>query len=106
MNKNDPDRLLGDLLRHDALYVRDWVGKVLEGHQRASGAFNWLGLAEGSAFKARQMQSHVIEPTQIGWAHIATMIYEHLALEANETEKESLFCSSMMLRAFMISKLG
>ena len=80
--------------------VKRWLTNVEPGQQSPSQKFDWLGLAEATASKARSEMD-------LDWAEIAISIYNQLARKVDSpSRKESLMYSQMNLRAFFISRLG
>ena len=101
INQLQSSEQLNNLLQQDATYVQTWLKRIESHSLNPPEGFNWLGLAEAAAFKARSASN-------LAWAEVATWVYQRLVAEANNNmrQKESLMISLMMLRATMITKLG
>ena len=106
MDKFNSDRLLYSLLEQDSIQVINWLEHVLTKRQKVSESFNWLTLADASTFKARSISSYS-QKERLGWAKIATLIYEFLAGTKLEVIADNSYIySSMMLRIYMIKTCG
>lgn len=92
--------LLNELLQQDAASVKAWLKQTELDLLKLPEEFNWLGLAEAAAFEAQSA-------SDITWAEVAILVYERLTAETtNNSTRESLMISSMLLRAAMIAKFG
>jgi hypothetical protein len=99
MNQSQATQLLSNLLQQPPTQVQNWIRSVWIGQQRAPEKFNWLGLADAAALRARSQQD-------LSWAKVASMLYERLADEADLSGREKYIESAMQLKAYMITKIG
>ena len=92
------------LLTKDSLTVQRWLDAVLSDHEAVSDEFNWLGLAQSSAQKARAQSDRV---EALKWATIALSVYRYLATKRDvKSVSNSYELSAMSLRAAIICKFG
>ena len=97
MDESEATTLFQHLLHQNASDVDTWLKRVDDKEVALPGKFNWLGLADTASLKAR-------ESLDREWAHVAIKIYERLA--HTDRPDSSFAFSAMMLRAYMIEKLG
>jgi hypothetical protein len=107
MSETEAVELLNSLLELDCSQAKDWLSRVWQEEDQVPNGFNWLGLAEAAAFKARKEINPKLKTPNLVCAEVATTIYDFLAnREINSATKESFWQSSMMLRAYMIRRFG
>jgi hypothetical protein len=90
----------------DPKQVLMWVNTIVEGRQEVPEYFNWLGLAQLSANQARSRDDAVSSIPDLDWAKVAIVVYDYLINKADPARRDSLEHSVMMLRAYLIVKLG
>lgn len=99
MQQTTSTELLRRLLQEDVLHVLAWIDEVRMSRQEVPGNFNWLGLAEAAALRARS----ALDPA---WARVAIAAYDQITGPDKPRDREAILCSSMQLRAYMIATLG
>ncbi len=107
MSDFEETNLLNILLQQNAEQVQSWLRSVWAEQQQVPEKFNWLGLAEGAAFNARELarKSDEYHSSSLAWAELAASVYEFLAKKYPELSEQYL-SSLMTLRAYMIIKFG
>jgi hypothetical protein len=107
MTEIEAVKLLKFLLKQNPEQVQSWLKNVWIEQKQVPEKFNWLSLAELSAFNARELAANKSEynSPSIAWADVATSVYEFLADKHPEFSPGYLSCS-MNLRADMIAKFG
>src|SRR5579859_5378420 len=105
MTETKPYYQLSDALQLGPSELREWLTDVWNG-PRDPKEFNWLGLAEATALSATSAVRKGDSESGLAWARLAVLIYQHLIDRAGAASQESLTNSMMMLRVFMINKLG
>lgn len=93
---------LDKLSLREASEIREWLTNVNLGKAIVPKDFNWLGLADRAAFKARQLGN--FNKNNLIWAKIAVEIYEKLARDNGG--QECLQRSAMMLKTYLIIQVG
>jgi hypothetical protein len=98
---------LQELLEKKPEEVQTWWKNVCLGNQNVPDKFNWHGLADCAASKARELVNKFSEDHRYSliWAEVAVSIYEFLA-QKYPNASESYLYSSMTLRAYMILNFG
>ncbi len=99
LDRNEAMQTLNELLDKDPVYVQTWLEDVWQSHREMLQGFNWYGLAQGAASKARSTLS-------LQWGQVALSIYEYLSSKLTSSERESLLSSAISLRAYLIDRLG
>src|SRR5689334_3389009 len=102
---------IDDVLEGQPSEIQEWLRQVQQGQVNAPGLFNWLGLAESTALKAREKERAGSPSQGLAWAQVAISVYEWMAtelylLEEQSSQKESCLISAMVLRTYMICRLG
>jgi hypothetical protein len=105
-----PDKIndAHDLLCKQPIEIQGWLHRVWSGEITPPQHFNWLVLAEVAGTYAQR--NFVLRPEEasaeesLKWAEISISVYERLAQEAKDGF--SFETSGMVLRAFLITKLG
>ncbi|MBW4577689.1 MAG: hypothetical protein KME08_20850 [Aphanothece sp. CMT-3BRIN-NPC111] len=107
MSEDEATKLLNYLLQQDATQVQAWLKSIWTGQQQIPEEFNWQGLAYIAADKARGDSTSTSDSPSLEWAKVAISVYDLLAKKYSESSGfDSFIRSSMMLRAYLILKLG
>ncbi|HMA37060.1 MAG TPA: HEAT repeat domain-containing protein [Chloroflexia bacterium] len=106
------DQLLDQLLNQSAKQVQAWLNRVNEGHAQAPEGFNWILLAEIATRQAKWpqwmeslMEDEYQEPN-LAWAEVAIAIYDHMAQHEHPSFRPPATEKSMLLRAWIIERMG
>jgi hypothetical protein len=105
MGRSGSQPTLHAVLQFPPAEVLGWLSEVWPSQQGPHWAFNWLALAEVAADLASTGCGNS-EGEWHEWALVAVAVYERLAAEAVPGQRDSPECSSMMLRAHLITLVG
>lgn len=97
---------LDTLLQQSPAQLYQWVQAIREGLEQVPQDFNWLGLAEAAALRARFGDDQTSSQPDLEWAKVAILIYNQIISEATPVYRASLERSVMSLKAYLIDKLG
>lgn len=67
---------VNDLLKMEPYQVQAWLKEVWSNQKHAPDDFNWLGLAEGAALKARTHKDIHTAAFNIDWGAVAISLYD------------------------------
>jgi hypothetical protein len=95
-----------ELLQSDPVHVLAWTRQAWSTPDNPVDKSFWLRLAEAAASYARWGRGSPTGLPNRDWAEVATTIYDSLAGFGDGDEAKSHALTSMMLRAFMISRVG
>ncbi|HZS10408.1 MAG TPA: hypothetical protein VFD58_36600 [Blastocatellia bacterium] len=94
------------LLNLTAAQAKEWVDGIMSGDQKEASDFNLSRLAEIAALKARQSADKNLLQPSIDWAGISMSIYNRLASDISSEAAQPFIHSTMMLKAYLITRLG
>ncbi|MBE9041397.1 hypothetical protein IQ235_11450 [Oscillatoriales cyanobacterium LEGE 11467] len=107
MNSIKATDFLNHLLCQDVEIVREWLTSIIENKTKLPDNFNWLGLAEVAASRARKIVLELTEKS-LQWAEISIATYEILdRIDTSVRSGDSSYTNSAMwLRVYLIGHLG
>ncbi len=91
---------------HQGNRLLQWVQSVRAGLKQVPHDFNWSGLAEAAALRARYGNDQTSSQPDLEWAKVAILIYSYLMDEVDSPNRASLEHSEMSLKAYLTGKLG